>query len=349
MPGIFDKTVFNPEAFTTYMNVLEAKRTNELIKSSAIRVRPDLKTVMANQVAGNIVTVPIAGLIDGKADNYDGNTDITTDSTNTYSQQRIVIGRAHSWTEKDFVFDITGGYDPIYQVVATQLLDWWADVKQDDLLAILEGVFKMTGTENAKFVKEHTYEEDVFNETTLNNALQQAFGEKKSKFAAAFMHSSVATGLENLQLLGYAKYTDANGIQRDMQLGLINGRPVIIDDSLPVGSDGKYTTYVLGEGAIEYTPVGAKVPNEVDRDPRINGGQDSLYTRDRYCYAPYGISFTGKNLASLSPTNAELKLGANWEVVKDGENKPMPFNQIPIARIVTSLEAPAEEEPNTGA
>lgn len=341
MPGIFDKTVFNAEAFTKYVSVLEAKRTNELIKSSAIIERPDLKGVMNSQTAGNIITVPIAGLLDGKADNYDGNTNITSDSTNTYAHQRIVIGRAKSWTEKDFVFDITGGYDPIYQVVANQLINWWADVKQDDLLAILEGIFKMTGTENAKFVKEHTYEQDVFNEVTLNNALQKAFGERKSRFAAAFMHSQVATLLENLQLLGYAKYTDVNGIQRDMQLGSLNGRPVIIDDTLPISSDGKYTTYVLGQGAIEFTEVGAKVPNEVDRDPAKNGGEDSLYTRDRYCYAPFGISFTAKSLASLSPTVTELKNGANWEVVKDSKNNTIPFNQIPIARIITSLEKAA--------
>lgn len=339
MPGIFDKKVFNEEAFTKYVDILDRRRSNELLKSRAIKERPDLKEVMNNQVAGNLIVTPIAGLLDGDADNYDGATNISTDSTKSYSQTRVVIGRAHSWTEKDFVFDITGGYDPIYEVVGNQLLDWWSDIKQNDLLAILEGVFSMTGTENTKFVKAHTHEEDVFRETTLNNALQNAFGDRKSKFSAAVMHSSVSTLLENLQLLGYAKYTDEKGIEREMQLGFLNGRPVIIDDSLPVDSEGNYTTYVFGEGAIEYTSVGAKVPYEVGRDPRVNGGQDSLYSRDRYCFAPFGISFTAKSMASLSPTTSELKKGTNWEVVKDTDNETIPFNQIPIARIITGLKA----------
>ena len=41
------------------------------------------------------------------------------------------------------------------------------------------------------------------------------------------MHSQVATNLENLQLLEYLKYTDANGIQRDLTLATLNGRTVI--------------------------------------------------------------------------------------------------------------------------
>ena len=41
------------------------------------------------------------------------------------------------------------------KTVANQLLDWWQDLKQDALLAILEGIFSMTGTENKKFVDVH--------------------------------------------------------------------------------------------------------------------------------------------------------------------------------------------------
>lgn len=41
------------------------------------------------------------------------------------------------------------------------------------------------------------------------------------------MHSEVATNLENLQLLKYLTYTDADGIQRDLGLATWNGRMVI--------------------------------------------------------------------------------------------------------------------------
>ena len=70
--------------------------------------------------------------------------------------------------------------------------------------------------------------------TTLNTAIQQACGDHKQKFSLVICHSSVATHLENLNLLTYLKYTDANGIERDLGMATWNGRLVIIDDSMPV-------------------------------------------------------------------------------------------------------------------
>lgn len=343
MPGIFDEHYFNAEVFEQYVDVIERDRTNELLNSAAILDRPDLKAKMDEQVGGNIIITPIAGILTGDADNYDGQTDIKTDSTNSFYQKRVVIGRAHSWTEKDFTFDITGGEDPM-KTVANQLLDWWADLKQDSLLAILEGIFSMSKAEDKKFVDGHTYEADLFGQVTLNNALQKAFQSKKRNFAAAIMHSDVSTQLQNLNLIAYAKYTDPKGIERQMELASLNGRPVIIDDSMPVSKDGKYTTYLFGKDAIEYTKAGAKVPYENGREAAKNGGQDVLYTRDRFCFAPRGISFTENSMASLSPTNAELRKGTNWEVVKNAD-MTFPLNQIPIARVITGLEEPKEEGP----
>lgn len=338
MPGLFDKKHFNAEVFGKYVDQVGRTRTNELLNSRAIVLRNDLKTMMSDQVGGNIITIPFKGRLAGDALNYDGQTDITADTTATYAQSRVVVGRAKAWTERDFVYDITGGYDPM-RTVAEGLLDWWQDLKQDTLLSILKGVFSMTGGDNAKFVKSHTYDADeVFTETTLNTALGAALGQNKNKFALAIMHSAVATQLENLNLINYAKYTDSRGIQRDLTIGTLNGRTVIIDDSMPVSGD-KYTTYVLGEGAIELTEAGAKVPYEVDRNPAKNGGEDTLYTRDRFAFAPYGISFTSNSMASLSPTKAELEKGTNWELVKSGDNQAIDAGTIPIARIITGLKA----------
>ena len=102
--------------------------------------------------------------------------------------------------------------------------------------------------------------------------------------------------------------------------------------------DTEYTTYLFGDGAIEYTNCGAKVPAEMARDPKTNGGQDTLYNRQRKCFAPYGISFTKAHMSSNSPTNAELEDGANWELVNtnDGANKEyINSKAIPIARIIS--------------
>ena len=66
------------------------------------------------------------------------------------------------------------------------------------------------------------------------------------------MHSQVATNLENLNLLAYLKYTDANGIQRDLSLGTWNGKVVLVDDSMPTvavqSTAGTAGTYELTIG-----------------------------------------------------------------------------------------------------
>ena len=49
------------------------------------------------------------------------------------------------------------------------------------------------------------------------------------------------------------------------------------------------------------------------------------------------ISFTKKSMATLSPTNAELEDGQNWEVVNDdGETKEYVNTKlVPVVRILS--------------
>lgn len=347
MPAIFDAKYFNAEVFGKYVDSIPKLKRNELLKSGAVVVNDRIKSMLSEQTGGNIVTTPMLGLIGGKPVNYDGQTDITDNSTKTYSHTRVVVGRANGWTEKDFSYDITGGVN-FMDNVARQVSGYWDDIDQDTLLAILDGIFAMTGTENKKFVDAHTMDitkekdENKFGVTTLNNALQAAVGENKENFSIAIMHSQVATNLENLQLLEYLKYTDKNGVTRNLQMGSINGRTILIDDSMPIeevtdaaGNYTAYTSYVLGKGAFELTDAGVKVPYEMDRNPKINGGQDTLYSRQRHCFAPYGISFTNKKMASLSPTDEELKNGTNWTLVAANDGETINHKAIPIARIIT--------------
>ena len=449
--GLFDAKLFNGEVFQKYMDRIPNTKLNELVKSRAIVQRQDLATAMADQVGGNYLTTPLKGLISGAVPlNYDGQTNITSNSTKTFSHSRVVVGRANAWTEKDFSYDITGGVD-FMENVAQQISEYWDEIDQDTIVHILNGIFKMSDDAGSAFVSSHTYDVSAatntegvtgyMDGTTLNTAIQRACGDHKGKFSMAIMHSFVATNLENLKLLVYLKYNDANGLQRDLSIGTLNGRLVMVDDSMPtqdvytsagvytvtvsgtpatgekyavdgaeftvaatetavavatglasalssnthytVARDGatltlteksgqygygapattatgvgtsapgstltvatttapvgttKYTTYVFGDGAIEYTNCGAKVPYEMYRDPATNGGQDTLYSRQRKCFAPYGISFTKAVMSKLSPTDAELENGANWELVNSNEGDTKEYissKAIPIARIIS--------------
>jgi hypothetical protein len=393
--SVFDHKIFNGEVFQSYVERIPNPNKTELIKSRAIRPRPELASSMADQDGGNYIVTPLKGLINNTTPlNYDGNTDITAGSTVTFRHARVVVGRAAAWTENDFSYDITGGQDFI-ENIAEQIAEYWNEVDQATIVHILKGVFNMTDAEGKKFVSAHTTDvtgntatNDVgagcMSGTTLNTAIQKACGDAKGKFSLAIMHSVVATNLENLKLLAYMKYTDGNGIERDLSLATLNGRVVLIDDTMPAdeipatykqstdtspvagktyytkGAGGVYTpvanptgtqvanfemvtpaktvytTYVLGDGAIEYTDCGAKVPYETDRNPSKNGGQDTLYSRQRKCFAPFGISFTQKHMAKLSPTDAELENGENWELVNSATESGKQYiahKTIPIAQI----------------
>ena len=352
----FDLKTFNGEVFGQSVDRIPQTKKNELIKSRAMKKTNTFSSMFGPQTGSYYGTRPFYGLIEKGTQNYDGQTNITSQKSKTFTQSVIVVGRADAWTEADFSEDVTGGVD-FMENVASQISEYWDEVDQDTLLSILKGIFSMTGARNLKFVNGHTYDitgevaaaDQKVNETTCNSATQKACGDNKSKFSLVIMHSAVSTNLENLNLVKRLTYTDPQGIQRELNLGTWNGKTVLIDDSMPAEEvaesslgkgDGytKYTTYVLGDGAFDYEDVGAAVPYEMDRDPAKNGGENTLYSRQRKVFAPYGISFTKSSMATLSPTNAELEKGANWELINDGATSNKTYVEhkaIPIARIIS--------------
>lgn len=397
----FDSKSFNPQAFKYMVGRVPNLHMHEIKKSKALAGNPDIKATLGGSQGGTgYARIAMRGLLDGDAVNYDGQTDITATSTKTFEQGIVAIGRAKAWVEKDFSYDITGGVD-FMQNIADQVGEYWDGVDQDTIIAILQGLFAMTGAKNLEFVNNHTYDvtkkiDGKMSATTLNSAANKACGANKKKFTLVFMHSDVATNLENLNLVAHLKYTDAQGIQRELDLYTWNGKLVVIDDDMPtVAQEGfyikakstdegalevvadsatatakqiklaavtpvaddygtpavgdyvvfvddftEYTTFVLGNGSFSYEDLGVKVPYEMNRNPSKNGGEDTLYSRQRKVFAPFGISYEKKSQASLSPTNTELKNGENWSLVHSGEKTEkdrsyINHKVIPIARIIS--------------
>ena len=460
----FDAKSFNAEAFKYIVQRVPNLKMNEIKKSKALAGNPDIREVFASQNGTGYARLAMRGLLEGQAVNYDGSTNITASNTKTFEQGVVVVGRAKGFVEKDFSYDITGGVD-FMQNIAEQVAEYKDGLDQDTILAILKGIFQMAGdSKSVEFVNQHTLDitgagTKTVGATTLNTAMNKACGANKKKFSLVFMHSDVATGLENLNLIEHLKYTDKDGVQRDLDLGTWNGKLVVIDDDMPtstaVSTQGvwdievktaatagdkieicgttftwiangetaaadeielpstnnvtneataiytklnaittgeiakftwangtakhvtatqkttapgavataevdadatslvidfttttepveatDYTTYVLGEGAFAYEDVGAKVPYEMARNAAQNGGEDTLYIRQRKCFAPFGISYEKAVQSTLSPTDAELQNGANWILVHTGEAQAsdrtyINHKAIAIARIIS--------------
>lgn len=391
--GKFDAKSFNERAFKYSVERIPNLKMNELKKSRALKGNNDIKDVFANQDGSAYARIAMKGLLEGDAVNYDGQTNITATSTKTFERGVVVVGRAKGFVEKDFADDVSG--QKFMDNVAEQIAEYKDGLDQDTILAVLKGIFSMnTNAKDIEFVNKHTTEvAGNMTATTLNSATNKACGTNKKKIRLVFMHSDVATNLENLRVVEYLKYTDKDGIQRDLEIATWNGRIVIVDDDMPTTLveatyaktsdeavvEGKtyytrsgsaqagytytavaepatasianyyektadeytaYTTYVLGEGSIDYEDVGVKVPYEMYRDPATNGGQDTLYIRQRKVFAPFGISYEKTSQSTLSPTNAELETGANWELVHSGETTVanrtyINHKSIPIVRIIS--------------
>lgn len=311
-----------------------------MYQSGAVQENGEIANLIST--GGDFYTIPFYKLIGGEPENYDGQTDITLDEPGGSAQSGIVFGRAHGWKERDFVVDYNSGADPMRQITS-QVAKFWQKYRQARMLDILNGVFGVTGEDEYAGWAEHTYDVSAsgttvsdankFGATTAAEAAQKASGDNSGIYTMAFMHSRVAANLAGLKLMEFQKYTDANGITRPLQIGYINGMLVIVDDGAPYTAAGaaaeKYTTYLMGPGALQHASAPVKVPVELTRDALTAGGYDALVTRIRETIHPNGFSYTKPSGYQGSPTNAQLSATANWEIIANPKN-------IAMARIITN-------------
>lgn len=341
MPNVdvFDKKVYNPQAFGKYIQSLPKERENALLKANIFTSDSEIRDMFSNQSTTAYGVIPVTGNFEGASQNYDGETDLAGEGLDTYYYGVHSYGRAIVGTEKDFTKDLIPGLDPLDQI-ATKFADRWDDINEDTLLSIISGIFASTTTGGAEFAKAHTFEvAGTIEETSIYDATQQACGDKNKNFRLAIMHSKVATELAKKQLLEYVKYTDERGIQMNTNIAQWGDKTVFIDDAYTIDTTGettKYITYVLGEGLFRRETMPVDVPFERDREALKAGGTTNLISRERMVLAPYGFSYLKVNQATKSPTDAEFADGANWDLMKNSDGtKYFPHKFIPICKIVS--------------
>lgn len=254
----FRGKIFNNEVFEKYLKTLPSTQKNALINSAIFTEVNKYKSRMSEQAGGYYVVEPIKGRIGGDELNYDGETDITSTSRDTFYQTKICYGRAKAWGEDDFPSEITGTN---FMAEASEVKEYWDEKTQATVLSILKGIFAMTGSND--FASKHTYEIDGnLTADGCNRAAQKALGDAKSDLGVIFMNSAVSTNLEGLNLIEFMKYTDKNGITKDLTIGTYNGKLVIVDDGMPV--ENGYDAATEGTaGALKVVASGAST-GEID-------------------------------------------------------------------------------------
>ena len=289
----------------------------------------------------NFFTTPFYDILGGDEEVYNGVDSMVPTATAGGSYSGVVYGRMKSWKATSFINDFNSGANPMAQIVSG-VAQYWQKKRQARLIALLEALFGISGDTDWDLHKTDittvgatVADGNLIGETTINDATVKANGDNAAEYSLAIMHSVVANRLANLQLLNFLKYTDAAGITKDLPIGQINGKVVIVNDSVPVVASGtasgsfEYTTYVLGNGAIRYAKAPVETPSEMKRDPALNGGVDMIYTRMREAMAPYGFSFKGDVTTDVGVPDSVLVLAASWE-------RKMPAKAVFMAQIKTN-------------
>lgn len=318
MPGTIFGLPFDEELFIDMWREAPDPVLTAMIESGAMA--EDSEIASRIQGSGNLYTIPFYNPLEGEEQNYDGRTDIEPVEVGGTSQTGIVYGRAKGFKARNFAAELSGA-DPMGHIAAS-VGRYWQKVRQKNMIRIANAVFGITGAakSNAKawhdgHVKEITTDITV---TSLAELGQQACGDNSGMFRLALMHSAKATSLAKEGLLNFRKYTDPQGIERQLNIADINGYTVVVDDGVPVdysGASPKYTTYLFGEGVLRTAKGRVDVPAEAVREALKNGGEDILVTRIRETIHPNGFSFSIPSEGwTDSPTNAQLEATANWDI-----------------------------------
>lgn len=321
---LFDGVKFDPELFLEYMEEFSPEPT-AFIQSGIIRRDPNIEVT-----SGNYATVPFFKPLGGASQNYDG-TDITVNAIESANQSAIVIGRANAWGTQDLAAELASK-DP-QRSIAAKVAKYWSEEWQRILIQQLNGVFASTDFAT------HVYDvasEDGANATEDNlvgsdaiiDAIQTALGDNGTKVTAMSVHSKVYARMQKLNLITFEPLGDQN-----LMVPTFLGKRVIVDDAHTVVAGGtsgfKFTSYLYAQGAIGEATGPVKVPVETERQSLSGGGREHLVNRQRKVYHLYGSSFNRTSLAGISPTDAELALGTNYDKVYEDKN-------IPVIKLVTN-------------
>lgn len=336
---------YDPELFLYQWQNEKDPTLTALLDSGAVQPNAEIANLISK--GSDIYTIPVNNIIGGDPSNYDGATDINVNEVSGKAQTGVVFGRANAWKDRDFIRDFNSGADPMKQITS-QVARYWQKQRQKTLLAILKGIYDVADDETDAYDEWllHTTnialtsagsvgDSNKVGETTAGDAIQKAVGDAADMFKLSIMHSAVATGLANKQLLNYWKYTDAQGIERKLRIADWNGLTVVVDDGVPVSLNQttnatEYTTYLFGLGAVQYATAPVDTPVEIGRAPLDDGGYNYLVTRVRETLHPNGFSFVQPAVGyTKSPTNDHFKSGASWKIAGNPKN-------IAIARIISN-------------
>ena len=295
MAGTTLSDVIVPELFTPY--VIQRTMEKSALFSSGIVTNNAEFDRLASEAAP-IHNMPYFEDLQGDSENVTEGTDLTAKKITSNKDVSTTIRRAAMWSATDLSAALAGA-DPM-AAIGDLVAGFWARDMQKELINILNGVFAATTmTGHVLDVSAGEGAAANISASVFIDGLQM-LGDAQGNLTAVAMHSAVKSYLKKQNLITTQR--DSNSVEFETY----QDRRVIVDDGCPY-SDGVYTTYLFGNGAIAFgngNPVGF-VATEVDRDKKKGSGVDYLINRRTFILHPRGAQWTNSSRAAVeSPTRA---------------------------------------------
>lgn len=301
--------VIVPEIFTPYVIEKTAEKSRILTSGIAI-ANPKLNELVT--AGGTTMQMPYWKDLTGADEVLSDQTPLTPGKIGADKDVACLLLRGRAWGANELAGALAGD-DPM-AAIADRVADYWARREQATLVSVLTGAFAAASMSN------HTLDKSAATggiDGPMVLDAKQLLGDSADQLQAIMMHSAVFTELQKQNLIQYTTTSDGK-----IAFPTYLGYQIITDDGMPVDTSGQtpiYTTYLFAKGSIgrgEGTPV-SLTPTETDRDSLA--GEDFLINRRAFVLHPMGIKWKGTP-AGVTPTNAELATGTNWERVYEDKN-----------------------------
>lgn len=313
--------IIEPAVWLPYM----FKRTKELsalFTSGIITEDPRIAARSRAAQGGEIVNMPYFKSLTGASEVLSDSVALTVNKITTAQDKASNHFRGKAWGANDLAAALSGA-DPM-EAITNDVANWWARDMQATLISSLKGVFAAASmaANSVSNISIAAGDTATAANKISSTAVIDAFGklgDAGNDIAAIAMHSTLYWNLVKQDLITFEQFSG-----QGKPIPLYLGKRVIVDDGLPKVAGATngfvYSSYLFGAGVIGYGEGMPKVAVETDRDSLL--GEDYLINRRHFILHPGGVRWIG-NSAGTSPTNAELAIGTNWELVYEQKQVPL--------------------------
>jgi len=309
------KTIISDVIVPVVFNPYVIQRTAELSAfywSGIIARTPALDALASS--GGKLVNMPFWEDLTGDDEVLSDSTALTVGKIGSDKDVAALLARGRAWSVNDLAKALSGD-DPM-AAIGDLVAAYWARRFQAILIKTLDGIFG----NNATLMNTNQHDisgtsakkdADVISAATAVDAIYK-LGDNADKLTGFAMHSATVAKLIKDDLIETIPPSEGKS-----EIRMFLGKPVIVDDSLPV-SEGVYTTYIFGAGAFGWGEGGAPVPVETARDALA--GDDILVHRRHFILHPRGVAFQNASVSGATPSNTELATYQNWKRVYESKN-----------------------------